>query len=553
MRVGQCWLRVLLAGVLVVPVAVVSVPAVAQAAKPTVVSAVELRDELQVGQRTRDTVRVSGPIGRPVQVQFRTPGAPWRTAVTLVTDSRRRVNVAVAVTSTGGRLVWQARQRNGLWAVAAGTAEPGVRWRVRVPAVAGWTRAVSPAQRVQVVRFPRWIRRVSVSSSGAQASSWSAGAVLSADGRYVAFESRSPNLVRGDTNGVDDVFVHDRVTGRTSRVSVSSTGAEANGESYSLAISADGRYVAFESFASNLVRGDRNGFFDVFVHDRDTGRTSRVNVSSTGTEANRPSPGRVALSANGRYVAFSSSASNLVRGDTNGVGDVFVRDRSTGRTSRVSVSSTGNQANSWSGEAVISANGRYVTFTSGASNLVRGDTNGVGDVFVHDRATGQTSRVSVSSTGTQANDDSYGPALSGDGRYVAFASDGSNLVRGDTNGVGDVFVHDRSTGQTSRVSVSSTGTQANSWSFTRGLSADGRYVALDSYASNLVPGDTDRAIDLFVHDRLTGKTRLVAIKDGPGHAAISADGRFVALDAHFPYLVRRDTNRTSDVFVARIR
>jgi hypothetical protein len=148
-----------------VPVAAVSVPAVAQAAKPTVVSVVELPGELQVGQRARDTVRVSGPVGRPVQVQFRTPGAPWRTAVTLVTDSRHRVKVAVAVTTTGGRLVWQARQRNGLWAVGAARLIPVGRWRVRAPAVAGWTRAVSPAERVRVERFPRWIRRVSVSSS----------------------------------------------------------------------------------------------------------------------------------------------------------------------------------------------------------------------------------------------------------------------------------------------------------------------------------------------------------------------------------------------------
>jgi Tol biopolymer transport system component len=541
MSVGGYWFRVLLAGVLVLPAAVLSAPEVAQAAEPTVLSAVELPGALQVGQMAADTVRVSGPVGRPVQVQFRTAGAPWRTAVTLVTNPRHRVRVAVAVTTTGGRLVWQARQRNGLWAVAGRTSEPVGQWRVRAPAVPGWTRAVSPAERVQAERFPLWIRRVNVSSTGTQASQGGSG-VLSADGRYVAFDSVATDLVRRDTNRQSDVFVHDRATGRTSRVSVSSTGAQANDESYGPALSADGRYVAFTSSASNLVRRDTSHRADVFVHDRATGRTSRVSVSSTGTEANGGSTD-AAISADGRFVAFRSQASNLVPRDRNREADVFVHDRATGQTSRVSVSSTGTQANDSSVTGALSTDGRYVTFGSRASNLVPGDTNDSDDVFVHDRVTRQTSRVSVSSTGTQANRASYRPTVSADGRYVAFESGASNLVPGDTNRHLDVFVHDRVTRQTSRVSVSSTGTQINGWSYDGAISPDGRSVAFTSVVVRGVG-------NVLVHDRASGQTRLVA----PGNAGtMSADGRFVALDSDAPYLVTGDTNRRPDVFVARLR
>jgi Tol biopolymer transport system component len=181
-----------------------------------------------------------------------------------------------------------------------------------------------------------------------------------------------------------DVFVHDRVTGQTSRVSVSSSGEQGNGESRFPSLSADGRYVAFESLASNLVPSDTNGTPDVFIHDRVTGQMTRVSVSSSGEEGNGNSS-EASVSANGRYVAFHSSASNLVPGDTNGTWDVFVHDRVTGQTSRVSVSSSGEQGNGNSYEANISPDGRYVAFGSAASNLVPGDTNGTPDVFVHDR------------------------------------------------------------------------------------------------------------------------------------------------------------------------
>jgi len=223
------------------------------------------------------------------------------------------------------------------------------------------------------------------------------------------------------------------------RVSVASDGTQGNDNSWDPSISADGRYVAFFSHASNLVPGDTNGKADVFVHDRVTGQTTRVSVASDGTEGNGYSwfP---SISADGRYVAFESIASNLVPGDTNGVSDVFVHDRLTGQTTRVSVASDGTQGHSASDHPSISADGRYVAFESFASNLVPGDTNGKRDVFVHDRLTGQTARVSVASDGTQGNGDSIYPSISADGRYVAFVSGASNLVPGDANGNIDVFI-----------------------------------------------------------------------------------------------------------------
>jgi len=262
------------------------------------------------------------------------------------------------------------------------------------------------------------------------------------------------------------------VTGATTRVSVATSGTQANGESGGSAITADGRYVAFGSNASNLVVGDTNGTGDVFVRDRVTGATTRVSVATGGTQANGDSSGP-AISADGRYVAFDSNASNLVAGDTNGCFDVFVHDRVTGATTRVSVATDGTQAGgfcedpiapSGSGQAAISADGRYVAFWSKASNLVAGDTNISADVFVHDRVTGATTRVSVASDGTQANNGGNSPVISADGRYVAFNSD--NLVVGDPPDVFQgVFVRDRITGAMTRVSVATGGATANNTSY----------------------------------------------------------------------------------------
>jgi hypothetical protein len=241
----------------------------------------------------------------------------------------------------------------------------------------------------------------------------------------------------------------------TRRVSLAPDGAEANDESHPGAMSHDGRYLAFQSRASNLVPGDTNRANDVFVHDTVTGVTSRVSVASDGSQADWGTvTGGPAISADGRHVAFLSRSTNLAPGATNGAPHVFVHDRATGVTTHVSVATDGTQGDNQSYHPEISADGRYVTFRSLAMNLVPGDTNNTSDAFVHDRLTGETTRVSVSSTGTQANQEAQGswaarPRISADGRHVAFVSYASNLVSGDTNGTYDVFVHDRFTGVTS--------------------------------------------------------------------------------------------------------
>jgi Tol biopolymer transport system component len=236
-------------------------------------------------------------------------------------------------------------------------------------------------------------------------------------------------------NNIDDIFVHDRATGVTERVSVDSSGNGGSNVTGWGPISADGRFVAFLSLASDLVAGDTNGAWDVFVHDRQTGITERVSVDSAGNQANFPNDrgGGPAISADGRFVAFASRATNLVAGDTNGTPDVFVHDRQTGITERVNIDSSGNQSNPSGVGALISvsADGRFVAFESGANNLVEGVTNNTGNIFVHDRQTGITERVSGSSLGNEGDNNSTGPlAISADGRFVAFPSSASNLVSG---------------------------------------------------------------------------------------------------------------------------
>jgi Tol biopolymer transport system component len=383
------------------------------------------------------------------------------------------------------------------------------------------------------------------------------GLDISASGRFVAFSSKATKLVRGDTNGRADIFVRDRKTRRTRRVSVSSAGRQANGDSLAAAISADGRFVVFWSQATNLIRGDTNHDPDVFVRDREKGKTVRVNVSSSGAQANDYTDNSLGISASGRFVGFSSLASNLVGEDADNGYDAFVRDRRTGTTELVSVSSTGAQVGGSSGIDSISAKGRFVAMTSSAKGLVPGDTNNEQDVFVHDRATGETSRVSVSSTGEQTEgfNPSWEGSISAGGRFVAFGSTAPNLVPEDTNESWDVFVHDRETGETSRVSVRSSGEEAPRGSYGGALSANGRFVAFYAF-DRMIKRDTNRAKDVFLHDRRTGTTRMLSVtpRGAPANGnsddtAISAGGGFVAFVSHATNLVHRDKSRGGDVFV----
>ncbi len=404
----------------------------------------------------------------------------------------------------------------------------------------------------------RLTERVSVSTAGAQGNGWSSYVTpISADGRLVAFGSQASNLVAGDTNGGEDVFVRDRQTGTTSRVSVDTAGSQANGSSFYPAMTPDGRYVAFDSLASNLVSGDTNNQRDVFLRDQQSGTTIRVSVATGGSQAKSAASNEAAINATGRYVAFASAAKNLVSGDTNNKTDIFVRDTQTGTTVRASVTTGGAQANGSSSRASVSADGRFVAFASDATNLVTGDTNGTADIFVRDLQTGTTSRVSVATGGAQGNGACYFLAISGDGRYVAFDSEAPNLVSGDTNGTRDVFVRDVQAGTTIRVSIGPDGAQGNSSSQAPAISADGRYVVFDSYASNFVTGDTNGGDDLFVRDVQGGTTALfsVATDGAQGNGlfqlpSISADGRVVAYQSESTNLVPGDTNGVGDVFVS---
>jgi len=394
-------------------------------------------------------------------------------------------------------------------------------------------------------------QRVSLDSQGAQGDSASGDPTISAGGRYVAFDSYASNLVPGDTNGVWDSFVRDRATGTTRRVSVSSDGAEGNASSGNASISADGRFVAFGSMASNLAPGEMSG---VFVHTLATGRTERVSVSSSGVPGTGETP---AISSDGRYVAFASSFPYVTK-DTNSNYDVdvYVRDRVQHTTRRISVSSNGEQSNGFSGHPAISADGRYVAFDSYASNLVPNDT-GTWDVFVRDRLRRTTEKVSVNVHGRRSNGASMGQqAISANGRYVAFTSGSSDLVPRDTNDQIDVFVRDRVNGTTRRVSVTRRGGNGNNWSHEPTISSGGRYVVFSSSASNLVPSDTNGHIDVFVWDRATGTNTWVSISSSGTRgnqrsesAAVSAKGRYVAFQSDATTLVLGDTNDNADVFV----
>lgn len=396
---------------------------------------------------------------------------------------------------------------------------------------------------------------MSRADTGKKGDSFSDQPSLSADGRFVAFRSTADNLVSGDTNGVDDIFVRDRMSRTTTRVSVDSAGQQADKGSIYPSISADGRYVVFRSSATNLVSGDNNGFDDVFVRDCVAGTTVRASVDSAGHEGNWDSY-QGWISGDGRFVAFRSVSTNLVSGDTNNASDVFVRDLLNGTTERVSVDSSGAQANNGSYNAAISVDGRFVAFDSAAGNLVPNDTNGGGDVFVHDRQTGTTERVSVDSSGAQADGGSTVPSISADGRFVAFFSLSTNLVPNDTNGVDDSFVRDRQNGTTERVSVDASGGQCNGYSESPSISADGRWVAFSCVADNLVPGDVNRWQDAFLKDRSTGAIRIASVSSSgvqgdrnSGDATISPDGRFVGFDSIADNLVNNDKNSKTDVFV----
>jgi Tol biopolymer transport system component len=405
---------------------------------------------------------------------------------------------------------------------------------------------------------PPTTTRVSIGSDGQEGNSYSNVFNISGNGRYVVFHSVASNLVANDTNETDDIFLHDLLTRKTIRVSVNSEGVQGNDRSLRSAVSSQERFVSFDSQATNLVANDSNNSMDVFIHEVLTGETTRVSVNSEGEEGNAGS-WNSSMSADGRYVRFTSDASNLVENDLNGAADVFVRDRLTGTTERVSVDSAGSEANGFSSGAGLSADGRFVSFQSDATNLDGEDSNGVRDAFVHDRLTGETYRVSLSSQGEEGNQSSQRARISGDGRFIVFDSEATNLVEGDSNGVMDVFLHNRLTRETTRISVNREGVEGNGLSRNAVLSYDGRFLSYFSEASNLVPDDTNESPDAFRYDRLTGETIRVSLADdgseaeeGAGFPHISDQGSRIGFQSISGNLVPGDTNEETDIFVREI-
>jgi hypothetical protein len=383
---------------------------------------------------------------------------------------------------------------------------------------------------------------------------------ISADGRFVAFQSNSANLVPGDNNGAEDVFVRDTLLGTTTLVSVNDTGtgsanASANNGSGQPVISANGRFVAFFSDATDLVPNLlTNGLGNVYLRDLWMGTTTLVSVNAAGTAGgnnNSAFNGGLTMTPDGRFVVFTSYASDLVATPTNNHQNVFVRDMQTGVTQLVSINQAGTQsADNDSFISGISDNGRTVVFTSAADDIVPNDTNFTYDVFAYDMPTGKVALVSVNAAGTgTGNSDStafvHGSVVSSDGRFVAFESDASDLVPNDTNGQGDVFVRDLVAGTTTLVSVNASGTASGN-SFSRGISisSDGSRVAFTSRATDLTTGVTG---DIYVRDLTTQTTTVVDVSTTGGQAnsdsdgaAISADGNSVLFSSRATNLIPRD-------------
>lgn len=342
-------------------------------------------------------------------------------------------------------------------------------------------------------RQPGEVTLTSVNSSESSTLFRSLITSISADGHFLAIRYDSSSV---ETTGT---YVYDRLTGEATRITPAfpSGLSEVPYPEANSSISADGRFVAFSIETIDFEAEDTNRWDDVFLYDRLTGQTARISMGYDGEQPDGISVNPY-VSADGRFIAFQSGASNLVAGDTNNDGDIFVHDRITGETTRVSVDSTGNQGLGNSQNPSISADGRFISFYSDATNLVAGDSNGTSDTFVHDRKTGETTRVSVDSAGNQGNDLSEHPSISADGRFVVFQSQATNLVAGDTNDMEDIFVHDRLTGETTRVSVDSVGTEGNGISGSSSISADGRTVVFVSGATNLVTGDANGTSDTFI-------------------------------------------------------
>ena len=394
---------------------------------------------------------------------------------------------------------------------------------------------------------------------------------MSRTGLLVAFASEAENLVDGgrDRNDASDIFVGNSDTGVITRVSIAtgSDGVEGDSDSDLPSIDWTGANVVYTSYATNLIGAgrDTNGAGDIFLRNTPSNTTRRISQTSGGAQANGTSADP-AISGNGRYVAFTSTAPDLVPNDTNGVNDIFVADLTTRAVSRVSVRTDGGQANGGSFHAAISGDGRYVAFASDATNLVSSDNNGFRDVFVRDRQTGTTTRVSVHSNGRQADGPSQDPsiAMRGDGYVVAFTSSAKNLVGNDNNGLSDVYVQTSQPRRTARASYSKEDVDGNgpsSFSAVSGADLTGaQYVAFTSSATNLVDPDDNRENDVFRYNIVTGETVRWSVatggdeggaggNNGATQPAIDYAGHTIAYTSDWSDLDPPDTSNTQNIFL----
>lgn len=404
-----------------------------------------------------------------------------------------------------------------------------------------------------------WTERGSVAFDGAEANESSSGGGLSADGRFLVFSSRATNLLPAgvDTNAESDVFVRDLALQTTTRASTATGGAEVTGFSARPSISADGRWVAFESDSTALVPGDTNARRDVFVKDRTTNVTTRVSVATGGVQGNNDSE-RAQITSDGRFVVFESTATNLVSGDSNAASDVFLHDRQTGITERVSLNTSEQQAGTgcWSRSASVSDDGRFIAFQSNPCAWGLPSVTVGSNIWLRDRALGTTQIVAG---GSFIGDPAFHspPTMSGNGRYVLWESSESDIVVGDNNQSADVFLYDRVLSTYEMVSLGNGGVQGNrSAGSPSTISDDGRWVGFSSEATNLVAADTNDRSDAFVRDRATGRTfrvstdiLLAQANDHSFTAQISADGGYVAFLSFATNLIGADTNGVGDVFV----
>lgn len=399
--------------------------------------------------------------------------------------------------------------------------------------------------------------RISIGNGGNQANGPSGFVTFSADGRYAAFDSQASNLVAGDTNLANDIFVRDRQLGTTKRVNLGTAGAQGDFDSYCPMISDDGRYVLFSSYATNLVPNDLNNTVDVFLRDLVTNTTEMLSVDSNGVHGNGASFLPTG-SADMRYVVFVSDATNLDPADGNGVDDIFLRDRLTQTTTRITYGPGGIESDGHSNYPILAADGRYVSFSSYATNLVIGDINGFGDVFRCDLQTGSIQIASLTHTGALGLGHSEGVGLdliSADGRFLLFASTAPNLVANDLNGETDVFVRDMTLQTTVRASVGVAGQELDLDSLWAAISDDGRYVAFESDASNVGTNDPASS-DVFLRDLVANTTTLVSASAGGvgGNQSsyaptMTPDGRHVGFFTYASNLIAGDSNFLPDVYV----